>query len=187
MDSTESDDELVRRFRENRDNRLFDELMRRHQDRVFRLAVSILGPSLVSEAEDVVQETFVRVHHSINRFRGDANFSSWVYRIAYNVALDLKAKSRHRNQRSVNHLAEDVAICTASGNRDSEQREVLEMCIGQLPEAYQSAIRLHYWLGRSVAECAELLGVPVNTIKSYLHRARKLLAHTLKMKGIDHE
>ena len=187
MDSTESDEELVRRFRENRDNRLFDELMRRHQDRVFRLAVSILGPRLVSEAEDVVQEAFVRVHYSINRFRGDANFGSWVYRIAYNVALDMKAKLRYRSQHSANNLVQDVAISTASGNRDSEQREILEMCIGKLPEDYQSVIRLHYWLGRSVAECAELLGVPVNTVKSYMHRARKLLAQALKMKGIDHE
>ena len=62
----------------------------------------------------------------------------------------------------------------------------MQECIQTLPEVYQSALRLYYWLGASVAEVAELLGVPENTAKSYLHRARQLLDGMLKQRGYSY-
>jgi RNA polymerase sigma-70 factor (ECF subfamily) len=79
------------------DEQAFAELVRRHSAAVFRLAVSILGQEFVPEAEDVTQEVFLKVHHAIRSFRGEAEFSSWIYRITFNQAVNLKARVRFRS------------------------------------------------------------------------------------------
>ena len=84
------------RCREQRDEAAFAELVRRYRDRVFRLAVSILGQGFVGEAEEVTQEVMLRVHHSLASFRGEAKFGSWIYRIAFNQAVNLKGRVRYR-------------------------------------------------------------------------------------------
>jgi RNA polymerase sigma-70 factor (ECF subfamily) len=154
---------------------------------VFRLAVSILGPAYSGEAEEVAQEVFVRVNHGLATFRGDAQFSSWIYRIAFNQAVNLKQRMRYRAP----HLPENVLATTPSpvvdplGQLENGLRKrVLLECVEELPEIYQSALRLHYWMGASVAEIGELIGVPENTVKSYLHRARRLLHAMLEERGM---
>ncbi|MFN0105188.1 MAG: RNA polymerase sigma factor [Bryobacteraceae bacterium] len=158
----------------------------RHSDLVFRLAVSILGREFVSEAEDVAQEVFLKVHHAIESFRGEAEFSSWIYRITFNQAVNLKARVRFRSPRQDETIlyhavtpepGPDMQVETAQ--RDQAVAE----CFRTLPEVYQSALRLYYWLGAGVGDVALLLGVPENTAKSYLHRARQLLHGMLKEKG----
>ena len=71
--------------------------------------------------------------------------------------------------------------------QDLGRNQALTECIAQLPEVYQSALRLHYWLGHTVAEIAALLGVPENTVKSYLHRARRLLQTLLEKRGYSED
>jgi len=100
-------------------------------------------------------------------------------------------KARARFQRP--HVDEAVLshTATAAPGPDSQAEtalrdQVMQECIQTLPEVYQSALRLYYWLGASVAEVAELLGVPENTAKSYLHRARQLLDGMLKQRGYSY-
>ena len=181
----ESDSQLVARVQSG-DQPAFAELVRRHRAPVFRLAVSILGREFIPEAEDVAQEVFLKVHHAIESFRGESEFRSWIYRIAFNQAVNLKARVRFRSP----HADETVlyrAVSPGPGpHRQAEtvQRDrALAECIQTLPEVYQSALRLYYWLDAGVAEVAELLGVPGNTAKSYLHRARQLLHGMLKERG----
>jgi RNA polymerase sigma-70 factor, ECF subfamily len=171
------------------DEDAFAELFRGHMDRVFRLALSILGRGSEAEAEDVAQEVFVRVHSALKSFRGDAKVSSWIYRITFNQALNVKARARHRRP----HLDESALSDTASAEPgphsvvETAQRDrALSECIQGLPEAYPSALHLYYWLGSSVGEVAALLDVPENTVKSYLHRARQLLDGMLKERGYSH-
>ncbi len=140
----ETDSQLVIRAQTG-DQQAFAELIGRHSARVFRLAVSILGREFIPEAEDVTQEVFLKVHHAIQSFRGEAEFSSWIYRIAFNQAVNLKARVRFRS-----------------------------------PHADESVL---YWLGAGLDEVAALLGIPENTAKSYLHRARQLLRGMLKERG----
>jgi RNA polymerase sigma-70 factor, ECF subfamily len=189
VESVESDSQLVARaLREEQtsDQQAFAELVRRHSPRVFRLAVSILGREFIPEAEDVTQEVFLKVHHALASFRGESEFSSWLYRITFNQALNLKARVRFRSPHT-DESALDRALSPNPGpDRQAEitQRDrALAECIGTLPEVYQSALRLYYWLDAGVGEVAELLGVPENTAKSYLHRARQLLHAMLKEKG----
>ncbi len=181
----ESDSQLVARAQSG-GQQAFAELVSRYRAPVFRLAVSILGREFIPEAEDVAQEVFLKVHRAIESFRGEAEFSSWIYRITFNQAVNLKARVRFRSP----HADETVlyqAVSPGPGpylQAETAQRDqALAECIQTLPEVYQSALRLYYWLGADVAEVAELIGVPENTAKSYLRRARQLLHGLLKERG----
>ena len=181
----ESDSQLVARAKSG-DQQAFAELLRRHRAPVFRLAVSILGREFIPEAEDVAQEVFLRVHQALESFRGEAEFSSWIYRIAFNQAVNLKARVRFRSAHMDDAALSHAATSEPGPDRQFEtaQRDqALADCIRALPEVYQSALRLYYWLDAGVGEVAVLLGVPENTAKSYLHRARQLLHGMLKEKG----
>jgi RNA polymerase sigma factor (sigma-70 family) len=182
----DSDEDLVARCREQRDEAAFAELVRRYRDRVFRLAVSILGQGFVGEAEEVTQEVMLRVYHSLASFRGEARFGSWIYRIAFNQAVNLKGRVRYRAP----HVSDETLASTASHEANphdqlqaARRNHALLECVAELPEVYQSALRLFYWMGASVAEVSALLDVPENTVKSYLHRARQLLHAMLHERG----
>ena len=183
----ETDAQLVESAQDG-DQEAFAELVRRHSPLVFRLAVSILGREFVPEAEDVTQEVFLKVHHAIASFRGESEFRSWIYRITFNQAVNLKARVRFRDPH------EDETVLNRAASREpgpdrkmekAEREHALAESIESLPEVYQSALRLYYWMDAGVAEVAELLGVPENTAKSYLHRARQLLQVMLKERGFS--
>ena len=91
------------------DERTFAELVRRYRDRVLRLSVSILGQPFAAEAEEVAQEMFLRVHHALATFRGESQFGSWIYRIAFNQAVNLKARVRFRAPHVSDEALSDVA------------------------------------------------------------------------------
>ena len=183
-----ADEWLVERCRESDNDSAFAEIVRRYQRPVFRLAVSILGQEFAPEAEDVAQDVMVRVHHALGSFRGESKFGSWIYRIAFNQALNVKARVRYR----VPHVSDEALATRPSLDRgpddrlqDERRQRVVLACVSELPEVYQSALRLHYWLGASVGEIAEMLDAPENTVKSYLHRARRLLHAMLTERGFD--
>jgi RNA polymerase sigma-70 factor (ECF subfamily) len=183
-----ADEWLVERCRGSVDEAAFAELVRRYREPVFRLAVSILGQEFAPEAEDVAQDVMLRVHHALGSFRGESRFGSWIYRIAFNRALNVKARARYRAP----HLSEEVLATAPSRDRDphdqlqdERRRQAVLACVGELPEVYQSALRLHYWLGASVSDIAVMLDAPENTVKSYLHRARRLLQALLAERGFD--
>jgi RNA polymerase sigma-70 factor (ECF subfamily) len=181
----ESDSQLVARTQSG-DQQAFAELVGRYSALVFRLAVSILGREFIPEAEDVTQEVFLKVHHAIESFRGEAEFSSWIYRITFNQAVNLKARVRFKSPHVNAVVLSGTATTEPGPDRQVERAQrdqALAECMETLPEVYQSALRLYYWLGAGVGEVAALLGVPENTAKSYLHRARRLLHGMLKGKG----
>ena len=181
-----TDEELVEQCREFSDDAAFAELVRRYRSPVFRLAVSILGQAFAPDAEDVAQDVMLRVHHAIRTFRGESRVGSWIYRIAFNQAVNLKARVRYRAP----HVGDEALAAIASHEADPHDRlqaarrnEALLECVAELPDVYQSALRLHYWMGESMAGIAALLDTPENTVKSYLHRARQLLHARLDERG----
>lgn len=181
----ETDSQLVARAQSG-DQPAFAELVRRHSDAVFRLAVSILGREFIPEAEDVAQEVFLKIHHALQSFRGESEFSSWIYRITFNQAVNLKSRVRFRSPHDGPAVLDRAHASNPGPDLQFETAErdhALAECIQTLPEVYQSALRLYYWLGSGVGEVAKLLGIPENTAKSYLHRARRLLHAMLKEKG----
>lgn len=182
------DEWLVAQCRDAADDDAFAELVRRHREPVFRLAVSILGQEFAPEAEEVAQDVMLRAHRGLRDFRGEARFGTWLYRIAFHRALNVKARARYRAP----HVDDRALASTPSREpdphdrlHDERRRRALLAGIGELPEVYQSAVRLHYGLGASVREIAELLDAPENTVKSWLHRARGLLHAMLAERGFD--
>lgn len=179
---------LVEQSRVHGDHDAFGELVHRYQDRVFRLVVSILGQEFAADAEDAAQEVFVRAHHALPTYRGDAAFGTWLYRIAFNHAVNVKGRMRFRAPHVPDEaLASHPATTMAPDERlESRRRQAVVLaCLHELPEAYQSAVRLHYWLGAGMTDIATMLEVPENTVKSYLYRARRLLRAMLAQRGLD--
>lgn len=165
----------------------FRALVERHQASVLRLVSSILGPFRDIDAEDVAQDVFVRAHAKLGQFRREAAFGTWLYRIAYSVALNRRRLARIR----LPHVAVDVLaqLETADSPHDSavaaERASRLAAALELLPDLYRTVIYLHYWQESSVDEIASLLGAPQNTVKSYLFRGRARLAQLLKEEGRD--
>lgn len=178
MNST--DEEIVARVRAG-EAALFEQLMRRHNQRVYRAARAILRDD--SEAEDVMQDAYVRAYEHLADFEGRAQFSTWITRIAVNEAL---ARVR-RNKRfeSLEPHTEEAAMATQDGESpeqqasDVELRSVLESAVAKLPDEFRSVFVLRAVEGMSGAEVADCLGIPEETVKTRLHRARGRLQEML--------
>ncbi len=172
------DNDLIGEFLETGNNDLFAELVERYQSRVLRLVSSVLGPKLTRDAQDVVQEAFVRVFRNLPRFRAASSFSTWLYRIAYNAAVD----HRRRLVRQHQLLDSDGSLgpVAETSNLSAEERLAVFNAVEDLPDPYRTALFLHYWHGSSLAEIGELLGARPNTVKTYLFRGRQRLGKTLR-------
>jgi len=184
------DAEAVARFLETRNPEFFEVLVHRYQERVFRLAISILGPGLEPEAEEVAQEVFLKAFRRIHGFRMQSSFYTWLYRLTFNLALDTRARARLRlphvsDQVLAREIDRSPASDPFSTALSARQREVVRQCIEELPHLYRSVLYQAYWLGCSVEEIALTLEAHANTIKSYLHRARQRLHSLLSERGIE--
>jgi RNA polymerase sigma-70 factor (ECF subfamily) len=175
-----SDDEAVRRVRQG-ETALYEILMRRYNLRVYRVARTILRDD--TEAEDVMQETYVRAYQHLHQFAGKAKFSTWLTKIAVYEALG-RIRRRGRNEDLALVFEESLYTMTkttpgpASPERQTYDRElkvVLEHAIDALPDVYRSVFVLRAVDGLSVAETAECLAVGAETVKTRLHRARAFL------------
>ncbi len=154
----------------------FDLIVPFYQDRVYRLSLAILGdPGL---AEDSAQEAFLRVWKGLDNFRGQSSLSTWIYAIARNTALSaLQAASSRRTlsleEPGIRIAAEDhQQPCTAPSRAGFDIAAMLD----QLPPRYGQVIRLYYLEDQSYDQVSKLLDIPMGTVKTLLHRARKELA-----------
>lgn len=158
----------------------FERLVIRHQRMVFRVAAAVLGPGHDGHAEDVAQDVFLQVYRRIGSFEGRSRFATWLYRIAYNRALDYRRSLKARPEETI---IVELAV-SGGGAPDLLRRDALADCLSRLPDGQRSAIHLHYWLGHTAVEIAGTLGVQPGTVKAWLFRARHLVARCLASKGI---
>jgi RNA polymerase sigma-70 factor (ECF subfamily) len=181
------DEPLVAEYIRARDPELFRVLVERHQARVFRLVAGLLGPFADRDAQEVTQEVFLRAHQHLASFRGEARFSSWLYRLAYNYTLQHRRRARLR----LPHVPiEELAARPASDGQleavaERERQRRVEGLLEGLPDIYRTVVYLHYWMDASVDEIAELIAVPSGTVKSYLSRARARLRQRACAAGIE--
>ena len=178
-----SDEELVVRARQ-RDEAAVRTITTRYNRRLFRIARSILRND--AEAEDVVQETYVRAFTGLDMFRGDAAFGTWITRIAMNEALgrlrrrkptvDWETYGDNRQQAEIIHFPISAAGSDPEKTMAQGQvRAVLEQAIDQLPDSFRAVFVARTVEGMSVEETADLFGLRPETVKTRLHRARVLL------------
>lgn len=187
----EDDSALVDDFLSRGREESFERLVHQYKHKTFRLANSVLGPGLAAEAEDLTQEVFIQVFRKLSTFRKESRFSTWLYRITYNMALERKQKARFRIPHQGEKVLESMPAQDKEGDPSEvasrrQQRKAVLQCLEALDEPFRTAIYLHYWMKCPVSEIAEILDTRPNTVKSYLYRARKRLARMLE-KERDHE
>ena len=176
-----SDAECVRRVQRGEVD-AFETLVRRHEKTIFNLVYRMLGDT--EEAAEVSQEVFLSAFRAAGQFRGDANFSTWLYRIAINHA-STRRKTLNSRQRKV------VPIESADSLHDPEPgpleilekeeiREKVQFALNQLEPDDAAVILLRDLQDVSYNEVAQVLEIPVGTVKSRLHRARQALKSRLQ-------
>ena len=181
--ASQTDQEIVAQAREGREA-AYRELIRRYERPVFSLILRMVRDRQL--AEDLSQETFIKALNAIGSYRPEFKFSSWIFKIANNAAID------HLRRREVDTLSLDGAPNATSqddiqatalqvGDKgetplaELEARELgtaIERAIGQLRPEYRSCILLRHVEGLAYEEIAQLLDLPLGTVKTYIHRAR---------------
>lgn len=178
--SIDPDRELVDRWREG-EAEAFAALVRRHQRRIFGLLLRMLGDR--DEAQDATQDAFLNLHRHGHRFRRESRFSTFLYRVAVNAALN-RRRSLGRRRAHVDAYGEAQAVghVGAAAPPDPEQalagdelRQRLQRELQELPESLRAPVVLYDVEGLSYGEIAEILEVAEGTVKSRIHRARQAL------------
>lgn len=178
-----SDEELVRRILAG-ETALYEILMRRNNQRIYRVARAILRND--TEAEDVMQDAYVRAYGSLGQYAGEARFSTWLTRIAVHECLArLRKQKRFTTMEEIeNHEVTPKVLRTSLKNPEeqilsSELRSVLEMEIDQLPRIYRAVFIVREVEEMSTIESAIALGITEKAVKTRLHRAKAILRKRL--------
>ena len=168
------------------DEAAFETLVRRHERRVFGLVMRMLGNR--EEAADVAQETFLSLHRHGHRFRREARFSTFVYRVAANAALNRRRSlGRKRAREEALARRQEAGIDVPAGPRDPEDaaagariQQAVQDALLLLPDELRISLVLYDIEGRSYSDIAAALRIPEGTVKSRIHRARNALREHLR-------
>jgi len=193
-----TDEELIARARQ-KDFTAFEALLERYEDKVFRLAYRFVRNE--SDAKEILQDTFLSVWRKLDTFKGDSQFSSWVYRVAANTALMRLRSQRRHPQISTEDLpagfldnyrpsgTEGLAHLPSPGEnwakrpdeqlQSDELRRHIQDAVDALPDLYRTVFLVRDVEGLSTEETAEVLGISVPTVKTRLHRARIALREAI--------
>ena len=162
----------------------FNILVDRYKDLVFSLALKMVKNR--EEAEEVAQDTFIKVFKSLSKFKGDSKFSTWIYKVTYNTCLDrLKKQKREQQVVSIDEFNTNQikSIDNALDKMENEEREkAIQDCIQFLPADDAFLLTLFYFEEQSLEEIAKVIGLTANNVKVKLFRSRKKLTTILKEK-----
>ena len=162
-------------------NDLFRLLVRRHERAVHGMGLSFFRNP--DDAADFTQEVFLKAYKSLSRFEGRSRFSTWLYKIAYNTAIN-EVNRRKEYHSLAEEDAEKIAANTDTPEKAairSAAREAIETALKELPERFRICVDLFFFYDRSYQEIESITGFPVNTIKSHVFRAKKILREKLAL------
>lgn len=157
-------------------------LLERYEIKVYRLCCSMLRNE--TQAEDVAQESWVRIWKALSRFDRRASLSTWIYAITRNRCLTAVARRRDQVSMSTEDTTAEIAAPEVGQTDTEDMSLLLRELIELLPERYRHTLTLFYYEDRSVAEVADMLKMPVGTVKTLLYRARGALGELLKRRGL---
>jgi len=166
----------------------FNDLVRRYEKQVYNFAYRLTNN--YDDANDVAQEAFLRAFNAIGSFRGDASFSTWLFRITTNVFLDDRKKARAHPQTSLDEYmeldessvarqVEDTSPGPQALTEEAERTQILGDAITSLPDYQRAMVVLYHTQQKSYEEIAEMMDLPIGTVKSRLNRARLALKEKL--------
>ncbi len=170
-----TDDELIAAAVAGR-GEAFGILVERYERAVYHLAVRTLHDG--EEAKDATQEAFFKAYRALRTFRPGAKFSTWIFTIAYHACCDRLAKRKRYSGDELPDRADPAAGPQECAETADEARR-LRAAIDALPEKYRTVITLFHLQNRQYEEIAEVLGLPMGTVKTHLFRAKELLRKTL--------
>jgi RNA polymerase sigma-70 factor (ECF subfamily) len=185
---TRTDEELVA-LSIGGDVESFNQLVVRWERPIYALAYRVIGRE--EEARDVVQETFLRAFRGIGNFRGQAKFSSWVYRIALNLCRDWIRRERRTPILPAPDGVDVIELAAEQGPAESiedlvarnDMSQVVADLMTRLPEEQRTAIILKEYHGMTFQEIADLQGVPLSTVKTRLYQGLTVLRRHLQQQG----
>ncbi len=164
------------------DTSAFSVLVDRYKDLIYTLALRMIKNR--EEAEEVSQDTFIKVYKSLAKFKGDSKFSTWVYKVTYNTCLDrLKKLKRTQNTVAINAFTEHEVKTLDSALEAleiKERKQAIQECIGLLPSDDSFLLTLYYFEEQSLDEIAKVVSLKPNNVKIKLYRSRKKLASILR-------
>lgn len=160
----------------------FAVLVDRYKDLVFTLALKTLKNR--EEAEEVAQDSFIKVYKSIGKFKGESKFSTWLYKVTYNTCLDrLKRNKKESNVVPIDEFNErQLAVIESALHSidEKERNQTIQDCLQELPGEDSFLLTLYYFEEQSLEEISKIIGIKTNHIKVKLYRSRKKLAVILK-------
>jgi len=170
------------------DRAAFDVLVRAYEKRVYNLAYRLSAS--YDDANDISVDAFLRVFQAIKLFRGDAHFSTWLFRIVTNVYLDRRKRTRNKQhlsleeyieleENSVSRQIEDPSPTPELLIESREKTDLLQAAINELPDYQRAMVVLYHTEGLSYEEIAAVFSLPIGTVKSRLNRARLMLKNKL--------
>ena len=168
------------------DTAAFGELVRRYQDRLYNTVYRLLDNA--DDAQDVVQDAFLNAYQSLDGFKGDSQFFTWLYRIAVNTAISHKRKQRltlsidsgRNGERQVEPPDDSDASRPEHALERAEEERRVQQALNRLSAEHRAVLILKDMEGQKYEAMAEVLGVPIGTIRSRLHRARTELRELLE-------
>jgi len=175
VESTADDQSLVLRTL-NGSPEHFGELVTRYDRAVFHLAYRTLQDR--EEARDIAQETFFKAFRSLRTYRPTMKFSTWLFAIAYHACCDRLARRKRFSNQELPERA-DAASGPEQQAVAGEESRILRAAIAALPEKYRMAITLYHLQGKRYEEIAQVLNLPIGTVKTHLHRAKEQLRRAL--------
>ena len=171
------------------DTAAFGELVRRYQDRLYNTVYRLLDNA--DDAQDVVQDAFLNAYQSLEGFKGDSQFFTWLYRIAVNTAISHKRKQRltlsidggRNGEGRVEPLDASDSSRPEHGLERAEEERRVQRALNRLSAEHRAVLIMKDMEGQKYEMMAEVLGVPIGTIRSRLHRARTELRELLEQEG----
>ena len=178
---TTNDNQLITRILDG-DHHAYGQLVNRYKDLVFTLALRMLKHR--EEAEEVAQDAFIKVYRSLDKFKGDSKFSTWIYKVTYNTCLDnIKKNKKHLNNVPIDDFTFnklETIDNALEGMIKAEKTAVIKQSINMLPSEDSYILTLYYFEELSLEEMTKIIDASSNTIKVKLFRARKKLAVILE-------
>ena len=161
---------------------LFAMLVDRYKDMIFTLAIKMVKNR--EEAEEVAQDTFIKIYSSLIKFKGDSKFSTWIYKIAYNTCLDrLKKNKKEDLNISIDEFSAHLIKTmdnALSALEDKERKQTIQDCLNLLPGEENFLLTLFYFEDQSLEEIGKIMNINANNVKVKLFRSRQKLAVILK-------